>query len=65
MATTNETVAVTKIGSGKVHAGERSMNGEGWGAACSGRYIGSDYETITESASHINCARCLSRLGKA
>jgi hypothetical protein len=62
MATTNETVAVMKIGAGKVHAGARVEFLGGWAAACSGRFIGSDYETITESAAHINCARCAARL---
>ena len=58
------TVAVMKIGSGRVHAGIRAANDQGWGAACSGRIVGWDYETITESASHINCARCLAKIEK-
>jgi hypothetical protein len=62
--TTNGTVAVKALRGGKVHAGVRVERMEGWAAACGGGFIGGDYDVITESASHVNCARCLKALGR-
>jgi hypothetical protein len=63
--TTTEAVAVKALNGGKVHAGERSANGAWWVSTCSGRMIGGDYAVITETVSHVNCSRCLAKLGRA
>lgn len=67
MTTANEVVGAMKVGSGKVHSGRyfASGRGNGWVADCTGRIIGWDHEVLTESASHINCARCIAKAQKA
>lgn len=67
MATTNETVAAGEMkmggGFGKFHAATRSATVAGLATAC-GASVFAD-RAVVESASHVNCARCLKAMGRA